>query len=206
MSDLEKKVINWRRGAFRLWVLFSLLWSFAVLVGTVAIFGNGLPWSISNLVYWKSPITSKLWDFPADWDMATIQHAVTEFKFSTDLAECQVFTDWRSLNVGTFPVPPPMTQHEIEEYERKEGFEIAPASTIPVKEFMELMREEKVKASSPDECIIRLPEEKDLHQQKPIPLYAIALLTGTAMIAPPLGLFAISAVLFWVIAGFRKPS
>jgi hypothetical protein len=66
--------INWRRGAFRLWIIASVLW--CALAFSVALTNTNVTWFSST----KSPATihvrisnTETWDYPSEWGVQRIR-------------------------------------------------------------------------------------------------------------------------------------
>jgi hypothetical protein len=77
------RTINYRRGGLRAWIALSLLWSTAVAIVAYGVGDRGLPWNSPGLVYWTSSDEARVWDFPADWDIQTINDAYSGIQMNT---------------------------------------------------------------------------------------------------------------------------
>ena len=73
-NEAETRGINWRRGAFRLWIIASVLWFGAVF--SVALLanrnGSGVP-AYSPVVHVKISNTVT-WDYPVEWGVQQIRY------------------------------------------------------------------------------------------------------------------------------------
>jgi hypothetical protein len=64
--------LNWRRGGFRLWFIFALLWCAGVL--SIALASENVtwnPWASPAIVHVKASDT-RTWDYPAEWGVERI--------------------------------------------------------------------------------------------------------------------------------------
>ena len=62
--------INWARGAFRLWVVASVLWCTAILAIPL-LYGN-VTWFPSQAMVHVKISNTEQWDYPADWGVQQI--------------------------------------------------------------------------------------------------------------------------------------
>jgi hypothetical protein len=67
--------VNFRRGAFRLWVLASVLWCAGIIFVTAVAMNVASPFAAPPMVHVKFSNT-ETWDYPAEWGVERIEAAL----------------------------------------------------------------------------------------------------------------------------------
>jgi len=173
--------INWRRGAFRLWLVASGLWGVAAL--TVPLANTNVTWfpsASSGTVHIKISDT-KTWDYPAAWGVQRIRDVLEKRLAAEDAKDREWAAQLPEARMAECKAIPPTTPFVDQPPDCVRLFfaaELGATSVVPSG------WESQVKTAS-------------------ISAWSVIATTMPWAVRPPLVLLALGASLFWAFAGFR---
>lgn len=168
---------NWTRGALRLWIVATVLWSAGVTFNGLQNMEVRWPLSPSRTVH--VGFGTAIWDYPADWGVERITVSIQ--KRLSDLERKE--RDW----AATLP------EQKVRE-----------CNTIAAtKSWTEMTGECGRFVSASHKLYVLSGWEEQLKDDRKSVVEAARILAPT-MLGPPLLLLAIGVALFWALAGFTR--
>jgi hypothetical protein len=183
MSHTRIAGIAWRRGAFRLWIVASVLWSAVVL--SLELINTNVTWFASD-----APATvhvrfsnTETWDYPVEWGLERIRAVLEKRVADLNKKEQEWVAQLPAARKAACNAFPPTTSFADEPADCSRLFWANSGAVLAVPEGWETQIN-----SGP----------------APVSAWRVIVAATPWAVGPPVLALTLGASLFWVFAGFRR--